>query len=229
MPIRKPRVSREKAAIYSGCLRQLRDEGLDLEILDEWLEHSRALDIVLAGPEESTVFETPTGGIVYAVLAYLIALRTVTLTDWDLCTDYDDQIVPCSNGRDTVYRLGGQEYLRSEVLNQQIEAGLRLSRGQIVEGWLLATGLRRVPMEYSNTVPFELVLRDQFGHEITAESKASVLRSAKSHSPGVRPGTLDGLDATQKPTEPSIEEESRLLSRGGRSRKKCKEPTTGVS
>ena len=34
------------------------------------------------------------------------------------------------------------------MLNQRIENGLRLSRGQVVGGWLLATGLQRAPIEY---------------------------------------------------------------------------------
>jgi len=213
MPIRKLQVSREKEATYSDCLRQLRDEGIDVEVSEEWLEHSRALDIVLAGPEENTISETPSGGFVYAVRIRGVAQRSGSIvTEWDLCTDYDDQIVPESfNDRKTVCRVGGQEYRRCELLNQQIEAGLRLSRGELVEGWLLATGLRRVPMEYGNTVPCKLVLYDQFGYEITAEGKASVLRSAQSHSPGVRRGTgLDGWSAFPTPTGPSIEEESRL-------------------
>jgi hypothetical protein len=213
MPIRKLRLSRADQAKYLDRLKKLRAEGLDFEIPEEWVENSRALDIVLAGPAENTVIETPSHGVVYAVRIRGVAQRSGSIvTEWDLCTDYDDQIVPESfNDRETVYRPGGQEYRRCDVLNQRIENGMRLSRGQIVEGWLLATGLRRVPMEYGNTVSLELVLRDQFGHEITAECKASVLRRTQSHRPGVRRGTgLDGWSAYPTPAGPSIEEESWL-------------------
>jgi hypothetical protein len=54
------------------------------------------------------------------------------------------------------------------------------------------------------------VLWDQFGNETRAEGMAFVLWRAQQFRPGVRPGTLNGLDATQKPSQPSIEEQSRL-------------------
>src|SRR5580700_9635886 len=94
MPIRKTRLWRAEETMYSDRLRELRHEGIDVETPDEWLEHSRALEIVLGGPAENTVWETSSGGVVVAVLARLIALRPVTLPDWDMSTAYDDQIVP---------------------------------------------------------------------------------------------------------------------------------------
>jgi hypothetical protein len=230
MPIRKPRVSREKAAIYSDCLRQLQAEGLDLEILDEWLENSRALDIVLAGPAENTVLEIPGLVVVYMVHVCLVALRPVTLAECGLSTEYDDQIVlgPYDE-RSSVYRVCGLP--QGEVLNQRFENDMRLSRGQVVRGWLVATGLRLVPSEYGKSaVPFQAIFRDQFGNEHLQEGKLSVERMSRPESTRRGRGTgLDGESAFPTPSRPSIEEESRLRYLGGRrSRKKCKEPTTGV-
>jgi hypothetical protein len=138
----------------------------------------------------------------------LTALRPVTLPDWDMSTAYDDQIGPEPfDERSSVYMLCGLQ--QSEVLNQRIENNLRMIRGQMVEGWFVATGLRPVPAKYGPLpVPFELVIFDQFGNENRADGRLSVLRSARQYSPGVRPGTLNGLDATQQPREPSIGEES---------------------
>ncbi|MGA7379369.1 MAG: hypothetical protein WBX03_00845, partial [Terriglobales bacterium] len=65
MPIRKPQVSREKAAIYSGCLRQLQDEGQDFEIPEEWRERGRALNIDVAPPWENMLFNVYHDGIAY--------------------------------------------------------------------------------------------------------------------------------------------------------------------
>jgi hypothetical protein len=202
-------LSRAEEAMYSDRLRKLRYEGIPVETPEEWLENSRALEIMLAAPAENTVWATSSGGVVIAVLARLIALRPVTLTDWDMCTAYDDQIVPEPfDERNPVYKLCGLQ--RSEVLNHRID-NLRMIRGQMVEGWFVATGLRPVPAKYGPLpVPFELVIWDQYGNENRAEGRLSVLRSARQYSPGVRPGTLNGLDATQQPREPSIEEQSRL-------------------
>jgi hypothetical protein len=210
MPIRKPRLSRAEEATYSGRLRKLQDEGINVETPEEWLENSPALNIVLAGPADNTVWETSRGGVVYVVRSRSTALRNVTLTDWGMSTEYDDQIVPEPfDDRLSVCKLCGLQ--QSEVLNERIENNLRMIRGQVVEGGFLATGLRPVPAKYGPfPVPFDLVFRDQFGNEYHAGGKLSVLRSARQYIPGVRPGTLNGLDATQRPRELPIEEQSRL-------------------
>ena len=79
-----------------------------------------------------------------------------------------------------------------------------------------------------NTSLPPLVLWDQFGNETRAEGMAFVLWRAQQFRPGVRPGTLNGLDATQKPKEPSIEEQSRLRYLKMKAEEKSrKESTTG--
>jgi hypothetical protein len=212
MLIHKPRrLSRAEEATYRDCLRQLQFEGIDVEIPEEWQESSRALDIVAAGPAESTVFESATGGVYYAILVRVIAERSgFTLTDWGLETSYDDQIVPASfDDRDRMWNLGGQMYRPNEVLNSPIEKTLVLAKGQIAEGSLLASGIAPIPAEYgkSAVVPFRLSFWDQFGNEIGVNGRLSVLRRVHRDSTGVRKGTgLYGLDETGKP-QLSLEEE----------------------
>jgi hypothetical protein len=212
MPNLKRRLSRLEEATHRDYLRQLRDEGIDVEIPEEWQENSRALHIV---PGESMVFESATGGVHYAVLTQFIAERSgLIVTDWDLNTDHDDQIVPESfDDRHLIFKLGGQEYYRREVLNPRIEKNLVLRRGETAEGWLLATGIAPIPGGCSNfaVVPFRLALWDQFGDEIAVQrGNFSVLRKVQRDNMGVRKGTgLYGLDATGKPRELSIEEDAR--------------------
>ena len=215
MPIYKARLSWTEEAMHQDYLRQLQAEGIDVEIPDQWLENSRALDIVPAGPAESTVFESATGGVHYAVLARLVAEQSeLILTDWGLSTDHDKQIVAESFAdRDPLWNLGGQVYQKREVLNSRIEKGLVLSRGKIVEGWLLATGLAPIPAPYRNfaVVPFRLSFWDQFGNEIGVDGRLSVLRKVQRDSTEVRKGTgLYGLDETGKPPEVSVSEASQL-------------------
>jgi hypothetical protein len=215
MLIHKPRrFSRAEEATYRDCLRQLQAEAIDVEIPEDGQENSRALDIVVAGPTESAVFESATGGVNYAVLARFVALRSgLTLSEWSLCTHYDEQIVPESfEDGSPECKLGGREYQLREVLNMRIEKDLVLRRGQIVEGWLLATGIAPIPAEYRNfaVVPFHLSLWDQFGNEIDAEGKLSVLRKARRDDIAVQKGrSLYGMDMTGKPRELSVEEDSR--------------------
>jgi hypothetical protein len=213
MPNLKRRLSRLEEATHRNHLRQLQVEGIDVEIPEEWQENSRALDIVLAGPGASAVFESATGGVHYAVLTHFIAERSgLIVTDWDLNTDYDDQIVPESfDDRHLIFKLGGQEYCGREVLNSRIEKGLVLSRGQIAEGWLLATGISKIPPQYSNfaVAPFWLTIWDQFGDGIGAAGRLSVLRRVQRDNMGVQKGAgLYGLDATGKPPALSVGEEA---------------------
>ena len=213
MPIHKARLSRAEEAAHLNRLQQMQEEGLHVEIPERLRVNSRGLEIVVAGLGESTVFESLTRGVCYAVLARLLALRSgIMVEDWALLTAYDEQIVPESfDDRDLLCRLGGQEYRACEVLNSRIEKGLVLSRGQMAEGWLLATGLAPIPAQYSNfaAVPFQLSVSDQF-REYSAKGSLSVLRRAKRGDTAVQKGTgLYGVDATGKPRQPSVEEEAR--------------------
>ncbi len=210
--LKRGRLSRLEEATHQDYLRQLQAEGIDVEIPEEWQEYSRDLDIVLG---ESVVFESATGGVHYAVLTRFIAERSgLIVTDWDLNTDYDDQIVPESfEDRHLIFKLGGQEYYRREVLNPRIEKNLALSRGQIVEGWLLATGISKIPPDSTNfaVAPFRLTIWDQFGNEIAVQrGNFSVLRRVQRDNTGLRKGTgLYGLDQTGKPRELSVGEDAR--------------------
>jgi hypothetical protein len=214
MPIHKPRLSRAEEAKYLTRLRQMQAEGLDVEIPEDWQDNSRTLDIVVAGPEQSTVFESASGGVCYAVLARVVAERPgLILTEWSMSTVYDQQIVAESfDDRGPECKLGGQVYRTDEVLNHRIEKGLRLSRGTLFEGWLLATGITPIPAEYRNfaIVPFGLSFWDRFGNEYAATGQFSVVRKAQRDNTGLRRGPgLYGLDEAGKLPELSIEEEAR--------------------
>jgi hypothetical protein len=211
MSVRESRLSREKEARYADRLRQLHAEGIDVELPEELEENSRALDIQLAPPSESIVYETSRGGLYYAIPVRLLALQSgLTLTDWDMTTGWDDQIVAESyDDGSPIYRLGDQEYQPCQVLNQKIERNLTLRRGQIAEGWILASGLRPIPPQYHDcfTAPFEVRFFDQFGCAHPADGTLSVLRRDRSN---VLPGTgLYGLDATGKPRESSVSSTNR--------------------
>src|ERR1700738_1644357 len=131
MPIRKPRLNREEQARNLACLERLRAEGIDVEIPEEWKWRDGALDIILASPAESTVYESRTGGIYYAILVRLAARSRGALTWCDIAARWDDQVV-LESFLDPVCKLGEEEHRQGDVLNQRIECGLRLSRDEWV-------------------------------------------------------------------------------------------------
>jgi hypothetical protein len=209
MPIRRRTLTQAERAEHLARTEQLRASGVDIEITEAWQERNCPLEIIVAPYAVSAVYEFGNGGIGYAPFVRLTARAGLTITDSDITTKWDDQIV-MESFRDLVCRLGTVEYRQSEVLNQRIERGLRLSRGEIVEGYILATGLRRVPTEYGAAAPFGIVLSDQFGDPFHATGMLSVLRQVQRDNTKMRRGTgLNGMDATGRPRELSVEEESR--------------------
>ena len=203
MPKRKARLSRAEEAEYLICLQELQAEGIsNVEIPAEWRAHSRTPDIEITASPESQVFESPSGQPYYALLMRLVARRPVTVVDFQGTVSWDDDLyfgeVPEQNG---ICLFGSEKYPRKEVLNSRISNGLRFyRRGQMVEGWILAGGLERIPKKYKThaIVPCQLSFRDPLGQElvVSAElsvlrtSKPTVLRTCKLKDARKRPGTL---------------------------------------
>jgi hypothetical protein len=211
----------------------MQSEGIDVEIPEEWEQTSHGLDIELAPPSESIVFEGPSGGTYYAVWVRLLALRSgLTLVGWEITTSWDDEIVAESfNSAGPIYNLGRQEYLRCEVLNQKIESNLSLRRGQIAEGWILANGLRPIPPQFDDhsIAPFEVRFFDQFHSEHPAQGTLSVSRRSPRDGMKAPRGTgLYGLDHTNMLPKLSVSEQSALRYREAVLREKARSANAGT-
>ena len=210
MPRIRRSLSQSEQTEHLARAEKLRASGVPIEIPEAWRQQGRLLD-VLVSPRDGTVFQSPCGGIKYAIFVRLLARTGLTVVDCLINAIWDDQIVPESYAdQDSVCRLGGTEYLRREVLNPRIERGLRLSRGEIVEGWLLASGVWPVPIEYVDfAAPCEVVFQDYLGQDYAASGKLSVLRRARRSETFVRRGTgLYGGDDSAIPRESASREES---------------------
>ena len=174
------RLSRSEEAEYRRCLREMRAEGIDVNSPDDSPEHVPALDITVVGGLVSLIFNLPSGLAGYAIWLRLVARRSgLILSDCEITTKSDDQIVlECFDLGGPDCRFGQCWYHKSEVLNDRFPLIFH-RRGQMVEGVILATGLKPIPKEYVQgmTVPFQLTVWDQFRNEINVESKLSVDRS----------------------------------------------------
>ena len=183
MPFIKRNLSGAEMAVHLARAMLWRARGVNIPIPPEWLERSRALDIVVAGDGVSQVFESPSGQTYYALLMRLVARRPVTVVDVPMAVPWDDGIyfgeVPEQNG---LCLFGSEKYPRKEVLNSRISNGLRFyRRGQMVEGWILAGGLERIPKKYRTgvIVNCQLTFRDSLGQELAASAELSVRRMSK--------------------------------------------------
>jgi hypothetical protein len=83
--------------------------------------------------------------------------------------------------RTPLWWLGKIDFPRGQMLNMRIMNGLSLNSGDMVEGWILASGSHRMPEAFSHglTVPFTLVFSDQNENEIQKDGEIFVDRTWK--------------------------------------------------
>ena len=98
------------------------------------------------------------------------------MSPWDF-----ESIVLCQSEKG-LYRVGSAfEFTEGDVLNHRIESGLRFHRrGDVFEGWVVASGLKLVPDQYRDGMitRLSLTFTDQFGCEHSAHAEAPLQRSA---------------------------------------------------
>jgi len=190
MPIQKACLSRSEKAEDRNCLRELRAEGIDVNCPADSLEDVPALDITVVGGLVSLIFNLPSGLAGYAIWLRLVAGRSglILPEQCEITTKFDEQIVfECFDPRGPISQLGQCSYLQEEVLNDRFP--LRFRRGHLIEGVILATGLKPIPQEYVQgmKVPLQLRFWDQFENEFRAEAMLSVDRSTTPRQRSVRP------------------------------------------
>jgi hypothetical protein len=184
MPTTKRRLTRTEQANYLSCLQELQRGGCDVEIPSAWVNESRGLDIVVAGPPASTIYETPTGSAYYAIWVRMVSHHgRVDLLDCEGETEWDDCIglLPFDPSHSQCW-AGDTWYPAKQTLNGRIENYLRFHhRGQFIEGLILFSGLARIPEHYRDGghTPSKLTFHDQFGQRISAEAELLFQRAKR--------------------------------------------------
>jgi hypothetical protein len=208
MPILRPRLSRTEAREYGRCLREMRAEGIDVNSPDESIEHVPAVDITVVGGLASLIFNLRSGLAGYAIQRRLVASRSglILPEPCEVTTEFDRQIeLGCFDAGGPLCTLGQSSYLKAEVLNDRFPLRFH-RRGDLIEGVILATGLKPIPQEYVQgmTIPLKLTFWDQFGNEFSAEPMLSVDRSTTPRQRLVRPQSSvhdsGGVPDTREPS-----------------------------
>lgn len=171
MPTMNTRLSRSEEAEDRRCLREMYHEGIDIENPDDSPECAPALSVSVIEGLETLIFNLPWGLAGYAIAVRLIARKSgLILMEPQITTKTDDQIELEFEFVDLaglLCRLGQCQYHKSEVLNDRFP--LKLASGSMVEGVILATGLKPIPMQYRQgmIMPFTLIFWDQLGNPIS--------------------------------------------------------------
>ena len=216
MPIFKPRLTRREQAKYLAVAEELLAGGIALEIPDEWRDNARALHIEIGGPPASSIYQLASGIVVYVVRAKLVAERGgIILEDFEITPAWDRDVYPCGSEGGSYRLAAGLQYDWDEVLNHRIENRLRFRRGDLADGWLLATGSKPIPPQYGpgRPAPLEVAFLDQFSEQHTVRREIAVERSAKTLKSAVRPrpGLFDPVHSTAPPEHDKGEARSRRL------------------
>jgi hypothetical protein len=191
MPKFKYRLSRAEQAIHKQCLRELQAEGIIDEVSEDDLPARHPLEITVGSSAGNRVFETHSGWAAhYAVYVQLVAQESgLVITRWALHNAWDADIAEESpNGNDPLWNFCGQLFPREEILNSRIEDGLRFfRRGQMIEGWLLASGRARIPRKINDgdITACQLAFWDSQGEEIETSVDLSVFRSTPENDAAV--------------------------------------------
>ncbi len=180
----------------------MRAEGVDIEIPEEWRD---AAPLIIEPSEyNSQVFDSQAGGsAAYALEVRLIARRSITVLNCRIATYWDDDIQLANPPlRDESFHFAGKEFPKREVLNSRLEKPLVLRPGQVVEGTILACGLRRIPDDHkqSSRSSCTLALEDQYRSEVSAEVPILMDRTWKRALSTPRP---DGKSLYGGPPQPA--------------------------
>ncbi len=177
MPTYKPRLNRWEQAKYLQVAEKLSSGRVPIDIPDEWRDQAPALRIEIAGPPASFIYQLHEHLVVYVFRVRLFAESgSFILQDVQITPPWDRDVIYCGLEPGTNYRFApGLEFEWEEVLNHEIENNLRLRRGHMREGWLLATGNKPVPENYGPFMPAPLTVAflDLNSREHTASAVVS--------------------------------------------------------
>ena len=166
--------------------------GLRQEELKEWSQQSRLLDIEVAPGPASMAVDLGNTGVGYAICTRLVARQPrLILPHYEITTEWDHQISILNFDERRICRLGSLTYSRDQVLNHELINSLRFHySGQVIEGTILAMGLRPIPVAYRTgaQISLQLTFGDSLGHEINVEAELYYERTAKRKSTALRRG-----------------------------------------
>src|SRR5215472_10305970 len=129
----KNRLSQSQEREYLRCLQTLKEEGISVDIPLEWVERSCPLEVIIAPPPTSMVFDWPSGGAGYAVGVRFLSRRPCMLEDCAITVSWDEDIViQTVEERNSRCVFGPLVFEAKEVLYRRIEKTLRFPRAGCV-------------------------------------------------------------------------------------------------
>ena len=145
-------------------------------------------------------------GVGYAICIRLVARQPrLILPHYEITTEWDHQISVLNFDEGRICNLGSLTYSRDQILNHDLINSLRFHySGQMIEGTILAMGLRPIPIAYRTGahISLQLTFGDSLGHEVNVEAELYYERTTKRKNTSVRRGA--GLYEPLIPRETAV-------------------------
>ncbi|HEX6505809.1 MAG TPA: hypothetical protein VF011_21410 [Terriglobales bacterium] len=186
MSSRKLRLSRAQQKEAYARLRQLQGEGIDVDIPDEWQEVCPLS--ITPGRQPGIVCDLGGGNTGYAIWVRIVSQCRVIVPGHEISSEWDEGSIELPDLHETRgrYKFGPLDYAVKEVLNDQLERGLRFNfRGDMVEGVIIAYGCEPIPETYHGLVPVRVTLIDSLERSVQKEIELLIAerRLKRDHSP----------------------------------------------
>jgi hypothetical protein len=138
----------------------------------------------------------------------------VIVPEYEVASAWDEGSIELPYLQETCgrYKFGQLDYAVTEVLNDQLEEGLRFNfRGDMIEGVIIAYGCEAIPEGYHGVVPVCVTLIDSLERRVQKEigllvaelrvgqDNGPVRPSAELHIPGERENTDSPTDNSVNP------------------------------
>lgn len=175
--MRKNRKSAARIREYCSYIKQMQDEGLDVELPSEWQEPCPVE--ITSGREFGFVRDLWSDSTLYAIPVRITCWSRTVVADFHIESLWDDYTIALPPSTEHL-GLDAARCLPGEVLNDRLDAGLRMNPGAALEGLILAYGCLPIPKEVTaGTVSVQLTLVDTLGREAQGQINLAVQRTAE--------------------------------------------------
>jgi hypothetical protein len=206
-------------ANYRRCLREMQAEGIDVDISDEWQEPCPLK--ITQGRQPSLVCDLGGGNTGYAIWVRIASECRVIVPDYEISSEWDEGSIDLPHLRETRgrYKFGPLDYAVTEVLNDQLERGLRFNfHGDMIEGVIIAYGCQAIPETDRGAVSVRVTFIDALERTVHTEIELLVgERVSKRDQSPVRLGGGECIPDDRDPDEGcagpnlSVRDEQRTL------------------
>jgi len=184
MPFIRRKLSSKDIAVHLARAERLKAQGMEIEIPEEWRFAKRArLQVRIAPPPDSAVYQLPDGKVCYAIGVHLVAEKSgISFPDFEIATPWDKQIaVETFDDSGHYVEFASQIYPIEDVINVRAAEHATLPSGRAVLGLLLCTGSRAIPAKFRHFSAADCAVQPRHGDRTINHKRCAHRRDTVRH------------------------------------------------